>query len=75
MTGCWRADLTEDERTGMTYNTARLVLDEDELAKLRDKVLVPGIPVEAFLTTQERTVLSYLVKPVTDQIAHAMRER
>ncbi|MEP3427971.1 MAG: hypothetical protein ABJN98_04760 [Roseibium sp.] len=59
----------------MTYNTARLVLDEDELAKLRDKVLVPGIPVEAFLTTQERTVLSYLVKPVTDQIAHAMRER
>ncbi|MEP2809620.1 HlyD family type I secretion periplasmic adaptor subunit [Parasphingorhabdus sp.] len=68
-------DLTEDERTGMTYYTARLVLDEDELAKLGDKVLVPGMPVEAFLTTQDRTVLSYLVKPVTDQIAHAMRER
>ncbi|MEP2705259.1 MAG: HlyD family efflux transporter periplasmic adaptor subunit, partial [Roseibium sp.] len=68
-------DLTEDERTGMTFYTARLVLDEAELAKLGEKVLVPGMPVEAFLTTQDRTVLSYLVKPVTDQIAHAMRER
>ncbi|MEP3047961.1 MAG: HlyD family type I secretion periplasmic adaptor subunit [Roseibium sp.] len=68
-------DLTEDERTGMTYYTARLVLEEAELAKLGDKALVPGMPVEAFLTTQDRTVLSYLVKPVTDQIAHAMRER
>ena len=53
----------------MTYYTARLVIDEAELAKLGDQVLVPGMPVEAFLTTQDRTVLSYLVKPVTDQIA------
>ncbi|MEP5809344.1 MAG: hypothetical protein ABJL55_03760 [Roseibium sp.] len=59
----------------MTYYTARLVLEETELAKLGDRALVTGMPVEAFLTTQDRTVLSYLVKPVTDQIAHAMRER
>ncbi len=69
------ADLTEDERTGMSYYTARLAIDEEELLKLGGKVLVPGMPVETFLRTEDRTVLSYLVKPVTDQIAHAMRER
>ncbi|MEP2707923.1 MAG: HlyD family type I secretion periplasmic adaptor subunit [Roseibium sp.] len=68
-------DLTKDERSGMSYYTARLILDESELAKLEGQTLVPGMPVEAFLTTQDRTVLSYLIKPVTDQIAHAMRER
>jgi len=69
------ADLNEDERTGQSYYTARLVIEEDELLRLGEQALVPGMPVEVFLKTDDRTVLSYLVKPVTDQIAHAMRER
>lgn len=69
------ADLTQDDRTGLSYYTAKLVIDDDELEKLGSQTLVPGMPVETFLQTGERTVLSYLVKPVTDQIAHAMRER
>lgn len=69
------ADLTEDERTGLSYYTARLAIDEAELSKLSGAVLVPGMPVEAFMTTQDRSVLSYLIKPVVDQITHAMRER
>ncbi|MES0881948.1 HlyD family type I secretion periplasmic adaptor subunit [Roseibium sp. SCP14] len=69
------ADLTQDERTGTSYYVARLVIDEDELDKLGTQTLVPGMPVETFLTTGDRTVLSYLVKPITDQIAHALRER
>ncbi|MHA7772903.1 HlyD family type I secretion periplasmic adaptor subunit [Roseibium sp. M-1] len=69
------ADLSTDERTGVSYYTARLVIDDDELAKLGGKVLVPGMPVEAFLQTGDRTVLSYLIKPIEDQIAHALRER
>lgn len=69
------ADLTQDERTGLSYYTAKLIIDDDELEKLGSQTLVPGMPVETFLQTGERTVLSYLVKPVTDQIAHAMRER
>ncbi|GAA0770859.1 HlyD family type I secretion periplasmic adaptor subunit [Roseibium denhamense] len=69
------ADLTEDERTGMSFYTARLVIDDAELGKLGQQALVPGMPVETFLQTGDRTVLSYLVKPITDQIAHAMRER
>ncbi|MEM9633453.1 MAG: HlyD family type I secretion periplasmic adaptor subunit [Pseudomonadota bacterium] len=69
------ADLTQDERTGTSYYVARLVIDEDELDKLGTQTLVPGMPVETFLTTGDRTVLSYLVKPITDQVAHALRER
>ena len=68
------ADLTMDQRTGTGYYTARLTIDDDELAHLQGKVLVPGMPVEVFMKTQDRTVLSYLLKPVSDQIAHAMRE-
>jgi membrane fusion protein, type I secretion system len=68
-------DLSEDERTGMTYYVARLSIDDTELKKLGSQKLVPGMPVETFLKTGDRTVLSYLVKPVTDQIAHALRER
>lgn len=69
------ADLTEDERTGMSYYTAKLIIADKELEKLGTQTLVPGMPVETFLQTGDRTILSYLVKPVTDQIAHAMRER
>ena len=69
------ADLTTDEVSGLSYFTARLTIPEAELAKLNGKKLVPGMPVEAFLKTDDRTVLSYLVKPVSDQIAHAMKER
>lgn len=69
------ADLTTDEATGLSYYTARLTIPEAELAKLNGKKLVPGMPVEAFLKTDDRTVLSYLVKPVSDQIAHALKER
>lgn len=68
------ADLTMDQRTGSGYYTARLTIDDDELTRLEGKVLVPGMPVEVFMKTQDRTVLSYLIKPVSDQIAHAMRE-
>jgi HlyD family secretion protein len=69
------ADATEDQRTGASFYTARLLIREPELDKLNGKALLPGMPAEAFLTTQKRTILSYLVKPLMDQIAHAMRER
>ncbi|MCX2721351.1 HlyD family type I secretion periplasmic adaptor subunit [Roseibium salinum] len=68
-------DLSQDERTGTSYYVARLAIDDAELGKLGDHVLVPGMPVETFMRTGDRTVLSYLVKPITDQIAHALRER
>lgn len=53
---------------------AKLVISESEIEKLGENRLVPGMPVEAFVKTEERTVISYLMKPMMDQIAHAMRE-
>lgn len=69
------ADLLQDQITGLSFYQVRLTIPEEELSKLGDKTLVPGMPVEAFIKTQDRTVASYMTKPITDQIKHAMRER
>jgi len=53
---------------------ARIYITEGELARLRGFTLLPGMPVEAHISTGERTMLSYLMKPLGDQIARAMRE-
>ncbi|MFB9948882.1 HlyD family type I secretion periplasmic adaptor subunit [Rhizobium puerariae] len=68
------ADLTTDERTGMDYYLARIATPAEELPKLGGLTLVPGMPAEAMIQTGERTALSYLVKPLSDQINRAFRE-
>ncbi|MFL5053322.1 MAG: HlyD family type I secretion periplasmic adaptor subunit, partial [Xanthobacteraceae bacterium] len=45
------------------------------LARLHGLKLQAGMPVEAFIQTGDRTVMSYLVKPLQDQIMKAFRER
>lgn len=69
------ADLTQDQRTGSSYYTARVVLKPDEVAKLGSAKLVPGMPVDVFIKTPGRTALSYLTKPLWDQAERAMKER
>jgi membrane fusion protein, type I secretion system len=68
------ADLTQDQRTGASYYVVHITPDANEIARLGNFRLVPGMPVEAFLQTDERTVLSYLIKPLRDQIVKAFRE-
>lgn len=68
------ADLTEDRRTGESYYVTRIAISDAELDKLNGLALVPGMPVEAFIETKPRTVLSYLIKPLKDQFARAFRE-
>lgn len=68
-------DLIQDQRNGRSYYTARVELNAGELAKLGALKVVPGMPVEVFIETPERTVLSYLTKPLQDQAERAMRER
>ena len=63
-----------DPATGQTYYRATLGLPEEELARLGEVQLVPGMPVQAFMQTGARSVLSYLVKPMTDQLKLAFRE-
>ena len=69
------ADLTVDQMTGVPYYLARISIPRAELAKLNQKRLVPGMPAEIYVRTQNRTVLSYLFKPIEDQIERAFRER
>jgi HlyD family secretion protein len=69
------ADAAQDQRTGLSSYTIRVALTAPEIARLGDVKLVPGMPVEAFLQTGDRKVMSYLVKPMMDQIARAFRER
>lgn len=69
------ADVATDLKTGLSYYVARIALAPEELARLGGLRLVPGMPVEAHLQIGERTVLSYLTRPLTDQIAKAWKER
>jgi HlyD family secretion protein len=68
------ADLTREQQTGLTYYVARITLTPSELAKLGGQTLIPGMPVEAYIQTGERTALSYFIKPLENQIARAFRE-
>jgi len=68
------ADAETDERTGQTYYQAILTADADTLASLPDLKLLPGMPVEAFLKTEERTPLEYLTQPLTVYFQRAFRE-
>lgn len=68
-------DLQRDQITGHHFYSVRLSIPDQELAKLEGKHLVPGMPAEAFVETGDRTVFSYLMKPLHDQLVHAMRER
>lgn len=69
------ADVMTEQRTGASYYTVRIAVTADEIARLGDVKVVPGMPVEAFIRTGDRKVMSYLVKPIADQIARAFRER
>lgn len=69
------ADVSQDAKTGLSYYTLRIRVLDDERSRLGKVRLVPGMPVEAYIQTGERSVLSYLVKPLSDQVAKAWRER
>ena len=69
------ADITQDQRTGINYYVARIALEPAEVARLGDVKLIPGMPVAAFIKTSERTMLSYLTKPLQDQVERAFREK
>jgi HlyD family secretion protein len=69
------ADVTTDQRTGQSYYTIRVSMPPDEVARLGDNKLIPGMPVEAFVQTGDRTMFSYLMKPLSDQLMRAFREK
>jgi HlyD family secretion protein len=69
------ADVTQDAKTGLSYFAVRIAVPDEEVTRLKGTMLVPGMPVESFIQTGERTVISYLIKPIRDQVMRAFRER
>ena len=68
-------DVTTEQRTGQTYYTIRVSMPPEEIARLGEAKLIPGMPVEAFVQTGDRTMMSYLMKPLHDQLMRAFREK
>ncbi|MGH1577511.1 HlyD family type I secretion periplasmic adaptor subunit [Planktotalea sp.] len=68
------ADVFTDEVSGISFYQAELLPNEGELVKLEGQQLVPGMPVEAFIKTADRSPLSYLMKPLMDYFNKAFRE-
>ena len=68
------ADAYTDERTGQHYYKADVKLDDHEAEKLGHLTLLPGMPVESFIQTGERSALSYFVKPMEDYFTRAFRD-
>lgn len=67
-------DLIRDPQSGQGYYAVGIKVSEDELSKLRELKLVPGMPAEVYIKTGERSVASYLVRPLLDQMLRALRE-
>jgi len=68
------ADVFTDEVTGQVYYAAEILPIEGELVKLEGQELLPGMPVESFIRTTDRTPLAYLTKPLMDYFNRAFRE-
>jgi HlyD family secretion protein len=68
------ADVFLDQLTQKTYYDLAVALETTELAKLGDKDLLPGMPVEAFLSTESRTPWSYLLRPISFYFDRAFRD-
>ena len=66
------ADLSKEAQTNSVFFTTRISVDDLDTSHFK---LVPGMPVEVYIATGERTALSYLVRPLTDQVTKAFRER
>ena len=67
-------DMVTEERTGASYYPLRIRPKPESLAALKGLSLYPGMPAEVFIKIGDRTVLSYLAKPLTEQLQHTFRE-
>ncbi|MCB2114852.1 MAG: HlyD family type I secretion periplasmic adaptor subunit, partial [Rhodobacteraceae bacterium] len=68
------ADALTDETAKASYYRAEVVLEPGEIDKLGGRAILPGMPVEVFIRTGERTPLAYLVKPLAEYFNRAFRE-
>jgi HlyD family secretion protein len=69
------ADTSRDQQTNTHYFTVRVVLPDDERRRLGGLQLVPGMPAEVFMQTGSRSMMNYLLKPITEQMNRAFVEQ
>jgi HlyD family secretion protein len=69
------ADTSRDQQSNAPYFTVRVTLPDEERRRLAGLQLVSGMPAEVFMQTGSRTMMSYLLKPITDQLQRAFIER
>ena len=69
------ADTSHDQQTNAPYFTVRVMLPDEERRRLAGQQLVPGMPAEVFMQTGSRTMMSYLFKPIADQMRRAFVEQ
>ena len=68
-------DLVVEQQTGRRYYTGNVRIEAEDKAKLPANIkLLPGMPVEAFVTTGDRSVLDYLLHPIVAELQLAFRE-
>lgn len=69
------ADAFQNESSGQSYYRAEVQLNDGEIERLpADMTLIPGMPVEAFVRTADRSPMDYLIKPLADYFTKAFRE-
>lgn len=69
------ADVSREDKSSSSYFVVRVAIAQREADRLGAAKLVPGMPAEVFIRTSDRTVLSYLMKPLVDQVSRAFREK
>jgi HlyD family type I secretion membrane fusion protein len=69
------AATSTDKATGLPYYLAHIAVDDAELKRLGNNRLLPGMPLEVFVSTDDRTAISYLAKPLVDQFQRAFTEQ
>jgi len=67
-------DVITDPRSGQPYYNVSLELDPEAKAQFAMLDIMPGMPMEAYLQTGDRSVLSYLVHPIASHLRRALRE-
>lgn len=68
-------DVSVDQKSGAAFYSVRVSIPKSEVERLGAVRLVPGMPLVLFMQTDMRTVLSYLVRPLQEQVDRAFRER
>lgn len=68
-------DRFQDERTGISYFVARIEIDQEEIKTLQNVQLSAGMPADVMIVTGARTLLGYILSPISESFHEAFREQ